>query len=539
MKNREYKVLVAIVMALTMVTGSIGSAGSVAFAKETKRVQEAAAEDAGTEKKALKDETVYAKIDGNGAIQSVIVSDQLKNVTDISRIQDVSSLADIKNVKGDEKFTKENGNVMWKGTGKNICYQGTTTKTLPVGVKFSYKLDGQEISSDALEGKSGHLVIHCQYENTTGTDGQSYTPFLMATGMILDDAKFTNVEVKNGKLISDGERNMVLGMGIPKMKEQLGVDDLDIPDYFEVEADVTEYEAVKGITVATNEMFNELETEKLDDLSDLKGAMNELQDASRQLVDGSGELKKGLDTLMESSGTLTGGIDQLVAGGAELKSGASALTDGSKELAAGNKALADGTGQLLNGTKALSQGAGEVNAGLKTAAEKTKNVLLPGVQQLDAGVTQMQNELAAGIQPLSEGVATLDTSLGAIQEGTTALNAAMNSGTEQTGGASLKGLAAQVANDAAALARSAGASGDMSAAKVAQGNGETGEAIVALNALADANPDLRETIQQAIEKINSDQNFRNQTSLLPWIHRQEQRQNLVHLQAGWHRKQGQ
>ena len=46
------------------------------------------------------------------------------------------------------------------------------------------------------------------------------------------------------------------------MKANLGTDDLDIPDYFELEADVTDYEPVEGITIATNEIFNSLETGK-------------------------------------------------------------------------------------------------------------------------------------------------------------------------------------------------------------------------------------------------------------------------------------
>ena len=62
------------------------------------------------------------------------------------------------------------------------------------------------------------------------------------TGMILDDS-FTNVEVKNGKVISDGDKNMV-GVAMPGLKGQLKVtssdfsEDIDIPEYVEVTADV-------------------------------------------------------------------------------------------------------------------------------------------------------------------------------------------------------------------------------------------------------------------------------------------------------------
>lgn len=66
--------------------------------------------------------------------------------------------------------------------------------------------------------------------------------------------------------------------------------------------DVTDYEAIEGITVATNSLFNDLgdkeNDSKLDDLEGLQDSMNELQDAANQLVDGTGQLKDGLDTLL-------------------------------------------------------------------------------------------------------------------------------------------------------------------------------------------------------------------------------------------------
>ncbi|MFR3882136.1 MAG: hypothetical protein ACLTX6_07500 [Lachnospiraceae bacterium] len=62
------------------------------------------------------------------------------------------------------------------------------------------------------------------------------------------------------------------------------MDDLDIPDSFTVEADVTDYEKVEAVTVATNEVFNEVGTDKFDSLDELKDSMTELQDASNKLV---------------------------------------------------------------------------------------------------------------------------------------------------------------------------------------------------------------------------------------------------------------
>ena len=393
MKNREYRVLVTLALMASLVVGNIaGTSVNVQAADnkdkstETKKISETKTSSTATP---TKDETVYVKVDDAGNQKDVTVSDQLKNISSLGTIDDVSDLKDIKNVKGDETYSENNGKLVWQGDKKDICYQGTTTKKIPVGMKVTYELDGKKVSADDLEGKSGHLKIHYEYQNTSADSGK-YTPFLMATGLLMDGEKFSNVTVDNGKVISDGDRNIVIGMGLPQLKEQLTsvsseVDDLDIPDSFTVEADVTDYEKVEAVTVATNEVFNEVDADKFDSLDELKDSMTELQDAANQLVDGSGELKDGLDTLLSSSGTLVSGIDQLASGG---------------------NTLASGTGSLVSGANTL-------NAGLQTASSKVSGTLLPGVKALDLGVSQMQSELAAddALPKLTTGVATLDAAL--------------------------------------------------------------------------------------------------------------------------------
>ena len=443
MKNREYRVLVTLALMASLVVGNVaGTSVNVQAADnkdkstETKKTSETKTSSSATP---TKDETVYVKVDDAGNQKDVTVSDQLKNISSLGTIDDVSDLKDIKNVKGDETYSENNGKLVWQGDKKDICYQGTTTKKIPVGMKVTYELDGKKVSADDLEGKSGHLKIHYEYQNTTGDDG-NYTPFLMATGLLMDSEKFSNVTVDNGKVISDGDRNIVIGMGLPQLKEQLTsvsseVDDLDIPDSFTVEADVTDYEKVEAVTVATNEVFNEVDADKFDSLDELKDSMTELQDASNKLVSGSGELKDGLDTLLSSSGTLVSGIDQLASGG---------------------NTLASGTGSLVSGANTL-------NVGLQTASSKVSGTLLPGVKALDLGVSQMQSELAAddALPKLTTGVATLD--------------AALNTGNAAEGQPSLVDAAARV--NAGVQAAATGASG------LNAGVADIGENVSSLNSV--------------------------------------------------------
>ena len=421
MKNREYRVLVTLALMASLVVGNVaGTSANVQAADnkdkstETKKTSETKTSSTATP---TKDETVYVKVDDAGNQKDVAVSDQLKNISSLGTIDDVSDLKDIKNVKGDETYSENNGKLVWQGDKKDICYQGTTTKKIPVGMKVTYELDGKKVSADDLEGKSGHLKIHYEYQNTSADSGK-YTPFLMATGLLMDGEKFSNVTVDNGKVISDGDRNIVIGMGLPQLKEQLTsvsskVDDLDIPDSFTVEADVTDYEKVEAVTVATNEVFNEVGTDKFDSLDELKDSMTELQDASNKLVSGSGELKDGLDTLLSSSGTLVSGIDQLASGGNTLAGGTGSLVSGmqsaktgSSQLAGGVKALSDGVSgmqaQVSDGVKDLSNGVSSVQAGVET---------IHGIaEQADKGVDSAKD----GAKGLCAGLETASKSAGEI-----------------------------------------------------------------------------------------------------------------------------
>ena len=286
-----------------------------------------------------KEETVYVNTTAAGDVTDVTVSNWLKNSGDSSgsEIKDTSDLTDIKNVKGDETFTQNGDNLTWSTDGKDIYYQGKTDKDLPVSVGIKYYLDGTEVSPDDLAGKTGHLKMEVTYTNTSKTtkkvNGEKtdiYSPFVMVTGMILSTDNFSNVTVDNGKVISDGSRNIVIGLGMPGMKESLDLsddiaDDVDIPEGFTMEADVTDCEMSSAFTVAMSDIFSDIDFDNIDGLDDLKDSMKDLTDAAVKLVDGTKDLYDGTTTLNDKYKEFYDGIGT-------LKSGVSDLNDGAKEL---------------------------------------------------------------------------------------------------------------------------------------------------------------------------------------------------------------
>ena len=194
-----------------------------------------------------KEETVYIFTNAKGERQNIIVSNHLKNTDNADNLQDMTSLSNIENVKGDEAFKQNGESVDWKSNGSDIYYQGNTDKKPPISVKVSYKLDGNDIEPDELLGKSGKVTIRYDYENNAGEtkkingkDEDVFVPFTMATVLTLPCDKFSNINVTNGKVMSEGNNSVVLAITFPKLAKSLGLDDKEekLPEYFEITADV-------------------------------------------------------------------------------------------------------------------------------------------------------------------------------------------------------------------------------------------------------------------------------------------------------------
>lgn len=340
-----------------------------------------------------KDETVYVISDAKGQPGKVIVEEWLKNRDKAATIEDVSDLKDITNIKGDETFTQDGDKLIWQADGSDIYYEGTTEKQVPISEKITYYLDGKEIEPEQLAGKSGKVTIHFDYENhektTVEKDGKSievYVPFTVMTGMIVSD-DFTNIEVTNGKVVSDGKNNIIVGMAMPGLHESLQKekddfdDSIEFPDYVEVSADVENFSLEMTASVAMSGLLSDMNLSDVD-LTDLENSIDELSDGSEQLEDGSKQIKDGLGTLKDSMDT--------------FKSGASDLSSGIKDYTDGTKKLNDGLKTLNASTGTISKGVTTLNASAKTIAA--------GVQTLDRALnTEMSDqEKAAAKKQVSD-----------------------------------------------------------------------------------------------------------------------------------------
>lgn len=345
------------VIAGTGVTAAaFGTANKTEDTENTSAASSQAAETT-EQKKPSKDETVYVLANADGSVKKIIVSDWIKN-NGGKTVSDKTELSDIKNVKGNESYVMDTDNMReWNADGKDIYYQGTISKALPVDLKVSYKLDGKPVSVETLAGKSGKVTIRFdytnnQYENVSidGKNTKIYVPFVMLSGLLLDNGIFTNVEISNGRIINDGDRIIAVGFALPGMKENLNLsrDKVDIPDFVEITADVKNFALGNTLTVAANSIISDLDVSKLDSADDLQVSLTELSSAMSKLLDGSSELYGGLSELLLKSNELVAGVDKLANGASALSDGAAALSAGLSALVSNNDTLNTGAKQVFD-----------------------------------------------------------------------------------------------------------------------------------------------------------------------------------------------
>ena len=379
--------------------------------------------------KISKDESVYVNADESGATTKITVSNWLKNAGINGTINDESDLKDIQNVKGDETFTQNGDDVQWSAGSNDIYYQGTTDKELPVGVEIKYELDGKEIAAKDLLGQSGKLKITVSYTNKSkstqtinGEKQEMYTPFVMATGIILPDDKFSNVEVDDGKIINEGSNNIVVGFGMPGMAESLDLDEDaadKLPEGFTVTADVTDFSIGNTITFASPSILSDLELDDIDDLDDLENKLEKLVDSSEDLVDGSkklsnkmGELEDKFDDYQNGEKSLNKGIKDLVNGGTTLKKGVKDYTNGVDTLAKVTQSYVNGAKQITDGNKKLYEAVKDMPSSYKEFSD--------GLQAYTKGVdtladTKTAKQLTDGADAVTAGIGTLNENLGKLE----------------------------------------------------------------------------------------------------------------------------
>lgn len=384
-----------------------------------------------------KTETVYSVLNSDGSISDTIVSSWLHDEDGINNIKETLNLTDVKNIKSNEKPSKDGNTYTWNAKGNDVYYEGTATKQLPVSVKLRYELDGQEMSAKDMEGKSGHLKLTISFTNNysevKNINGKSIVihPSYLAGGMLnMSTGNFTNVKCESGKIVNDGTNEMLAFANIPGLNETLrsaGLDkvnnQLGISDDVTVEADVNNFDLGSIMVGMTNEIDLASELGEIGSVSELTDGIDQLIEADDQLTDGSKQLYDGTTQLKEGIAPLSSAYPQIET----LTNAFDQLHDGTTTLSTGLNQYTAGVDQLNVVSKQnlykLSMGATTLNTSLNNEESKSQlTQLVQGSQALDAGIQDLNEQVNGDdsmlkpdmVKKLTEALKTTNEQVGSL-----------------------------------------------------------------------------------------------------------------------------
>lgn len=366
-----------------------------------------------------KTETVYVKSDAKGNPREITVQTKLKNTGDGDTIKDYTNLTDIKNKEGDEAFIRNtDGTIEWENHGEDITYEGTGSGELPVDVSVSYELDGQAIEPEELAGKSGQLKIRFDYKNKTtqtikvdGKEEQVSVPFAVISTMLLSDDHASDIEVKNGKVMDIDGQKLVIGYACPGLSKSLKLttyeptEDIDIPEYVEMTADVTDFSLDFTATIISSGLLEDMDLKDLDEVDEMSDSMKklEVEEATDKLSDGAGALEEGMETYKTYLNQYLAGVAALDQGAGALESGLQVMNEKKGDLQAGATLLKESLTTLHNtlATVQLPQGSSLDLTGMESAEKQLEedgtklNEVLTGMSTGLARMQQLAQEVGA------------------------------------------------------------------------------------------------------------------------------------------------
>ena len=258
-----------------------------------------------------KTESVFTNLNTDGSVNKTTVTNHICS-KDKEEYDDESELEDIINLNGSETFTKDGNALKWKSDGKDIYYQGSTTKEAPIKISINYYLNGEKKTAKYMVGKKGNIKIEINLENKAkntvninGSTEEIYTPFVVMAGTIIDNKNNSNITVTNGKVVETGSKNIIASIASPGLYESLNIDKLSNLNKIVINYDTDKFSLNNIYIVATPKLIEEKDISAFKDVDSLVDNINLLQNSMDKIENGSKELNDGLKTAYDGSNLIT------------------------------------------------------------------------------------------------------------------------------------------------------------------------------------------------------------------------------------------
>ncbi len=310
---------------------------------------------------------------------------------------------------------KSNGEVkqfiMADDTAGKLNYIDEDTN-YPLNVVVSYKLDSKAVSPEEIAGASGKVAIDIDYQGKESN-------FKAITFILLDKKHFSDITVETGKIVSDGDKSVVIGI-------------TSVPGTLHIEANSSDFEIKAMYAVASDSITGDIDIEDFApifgiDISGIKETIKELQSVNSMNSSENMSLSEGI-------GELTNGMNQLSDGLTELDNNSAQLVNGSKRVfqslidMANEELTASGSGipalTIGNYNKVLTNAINQASPEgvTKTVRSAVENKVCESEPIIRAGVEQaVQTEVTRQVtEQIKTTLGVTDTNNPMIQEKITA-----------------------------------------------------------------------------------------------------------------------
>lgn len=300
-----------------------------------------------------KDEVVYTNLGLDGQVEKTVVNNHIFNL-DKGEVNDDTELKKLLNINGTEKFSKDGNLLTWNSTGKDIFYQGSSDKELPITVDVKYYLNGKEMSAKKMTGKKGEIKIRLSFKNNIYSNGL-YTPFVVTMGTTLSNKENTNIEISNGKVVSTGKKSMAVALASPGLYESLGLDELKNLDEIVLSYKTTNFKLNNVYIISTPKLLSDADLSIFNKMDTLNSSLGSLQTNMNKAVAGAKELTTGTKKLASGADTISTKLNDALLGVSKLEEGSVKLTSGLEEIIASLEEAKQKLDEAQNNEEATEQ----------------------------------------------------------------------------------------------------------------------------------------------------------------------------------------
>ncbi len=398
-----------------------------------------------------KDETVYTKLNNDGSIKMTLVNNHLKNSDSLETLNDETDLLNILNINGNEKFTQSGTKLTWETKGKDIFYQGTTEKPLPIDTEIKYYLNGEEKKLEEIIGTSGKITIKMHFtnkeEHIVNIQGKSetlYTPFVVTSGLILKGEINKNVSIENGRIIENGKDYIIGGLAVPGLSKSLNIEKLQKLDEIKIEFETTKFELPNIYIIMTPKILEEKDLEifdKIDPLynnvNKLKLSIDQIENGSNDLLTGSKQINDGNKQVYETLEIITSKVNEIKEGTKEINNSIQKLVTTLNSLKLPTNLDTTKITELKKANNVAIQAIESINTNnqydqvIYALNEENKlltnitNEILPNLSNLQKE-TESLKQLSVGSNTLYKGTETLHEGLKELTQNTKTLSTGTN-----------------------------------------------------------------------------------------------------------------